>query len=77
MAAIGHPVLGDPVYGRMTAARSAVFAGRNREAGPGFRRQALHAYLLGFEHPGSHARARWEAEIPGDMKQLIQVLEGN
>jgi 23S rRNA pseudouridine1911/1915/1917 synthase len=77
MAAIGHPVLGDPVYGRMTAARSAVFAGRNREAGPGFRRQALHAYLLGFRHPRSLTPMRWEVDLPNDMKALIDFLEGN
>jgi 23S rRNA pseudouridine1911/1915/1917 synthase len=77
MAAIGHPVIGDPTYGRMTATRSRVLGEGTRKAVQDFHRQALHAYLLGFEHPGSHARARWEAEIPGDMKQLIQVLEGN
>jgi 23S rRNA pseudouridine1911/1915/1917 synthase len=77
MAAIGHPVLGDPVYGRMTEARSAVFAGRNREAGPGFRRQALHAYLLGFRHPRSLTPMRWEVDLPNDMKALIDFLEGN
>ncbi len=77
MAAIGHPVVGDPTYGRMTAARSSVLGEGTRKAVQDFRRQALHAYLLGFEHPGSHVPVRWEAEIPSDMKALIQVLEGN
>ncbi len=77
MAAIGHPVVGDPTYGRMTAARSSVLGEGTRKAVQDFHRQALHAYLLGFEHPGSHAPVRWEVEIPSDMKALIQVLEGN
>jgi 23S rRNA pseudouridine1911/1915/1917 synthase len=77
MAAIGHPVVGDPTYGRMTAAHSRVLSEGTRRVVQDFRRQALHAYLLGFKHPGSHASVRWEAEIPSDMKDLIQVLEGN
>jgi 23S rRNA pseudouridine1911/1915/1917 synthase len=77
MAAIGHPVMGDPTYGRMTAARSSVLSAGTTAAVRDFHRQALHAYLLGFRHPGSHAPVRWEAEIPSDMKALIQVLEGN
>jgi 23S rRNA pseudouridine1911/1915/1917 synthase len=77
MAAIGHPVVGDPTYGRMTAARTSVLSAGTRKAVHDFHRQALHAYLLGFKHPGSHAPVRWEAELPSDMRALIQVLEGN
>ena len=77
MAAIGHPVVGDPVYGRMTEARSRVLSHGTRAAIGRFHRQALHAYLLGFRHPGSAKPVRWEAEIPSDMKALLQVLEGN
>jgi 23S rRNA pseudouridine1911/1915/1917 synthase len=77
MAAIGHPVVGDPTYGRMTAARTSVLSAGTRKAVQDFHRQALHAYLLGFKHPGSHAPVRWEAELPSDMKALIRVLEGN
>jgi len=77
MAAIGHPVLGDPTYGRMTAARSGVLEEGTRQAVQAFHRQALHAYLLGFRHPGRQEAVRWEAELPSDMKRLLQVLEGN
>ena len=77
MAAIGHPVVGDPTYGRMTTARSSVLEEGTRQAVQDFHRQALHAYLLGFRHPGSGEAVRWEAEIPSDMKRLLQVLEGN
>jgi 23S rRNA pseudouridine1911/1915/1917 synthase len=77
MAAIGHPLVGDPTYGRMTAARSAVLGLRNQEAMQGFRRQGLHAYLLGFRHPRSLQSMRWEADLPNDMKALVDFLEGN
>ncbi len=77
MAAIGHPLLGDPTYGRMTAARSAVLNRRNQEAVEGFGRQGLHAYLLGFRHPRSLEPMRWEADLANDMKVLIDFLEGN
>jgi 23S rRNA pseudouridine1911/1915/1917 synthase len=77
MAAIGHPVVGDPTYSRMTMARSNVLGEGTRKAIHDFHRQALHAYLLGFKHPRDHAPVRWEAEIPKDMKELLQVLEGN
>jgi 23S rRNA pseudouridine1911/1915/1917 synthase len=77
MAAIGHPLIGDPTYGRMTAARSAVLGRRNQEIVQGFRRQGLHAYLLGFRHPRSLQSMRWEAELPNDMKALVDFLEGN
>ena len=77
MAAIGHPLVGDPTYGRMTAARSAVLGRRNQEVVQGFRRQGLHAYLLGFRHPRSLQSMRWEADLPNDMKALVDFLEGN
>jgi len=77
MAAIGHPVVGDPTYGRMTASPSRVLSEGTRKVVQGFHRQALHAYLLGFKHPGSQAPVRWEAELPSDMRDLMQVLEGN
>jgi 23S rRNA pseudouridine1911/1915/1917 synthase len=77
MAAIGHPVVGDPTYGRMTAVRSSVLGEGTRRAIHDFHRQALHAYLLGFQHPRGQTPVRWETEIPSDMKDLIQVLEGN
>ncbi len=50
-AAIGHPILNDPVYGREEP----------RFDLPG---QALHAWRLGFEHPQSGARLEFEADPP-------------
>jgi len=77
MAAIGHPVVGDPTYGRMSAARLGVLSDGTKRLLQDFHRQALHAYLLGFEHPTTQAPVKWEAEIPCDMNALVRVLEGN
>jgi 23S rRNA pseudouridine1911/1915/1917 synthase len=68
MASIGHPLLGDPAYGRAKPAHRAVLETL------GFRRQALHAAHLGFIHPvKSHALA-FESEMPADMQELFNKL---
>jgi 23S rRNA pseudouridine1911/1915/1917 synthase len=77
MAAIGHPVIGDTVYGGMKPGPSIVPSGWNREAARGFGRQALHAFRLGIRHPRSLESMRWEVDLPKDMKMLIRFLEGN
>jgi len=68
MASIGHPLLGDPVYGSTRPAHRALLATLN------FRRQALHAAHLGFIHPvKSHALA-FDSEMPADMQELFNKL---
>ena len=68
MASIGHALLGDPVYGRTPAKLRPVLAGL------GFRRQALHAAVLGFTHPVTGQCLRFVSELPADMRQLIDEL---
>ena len=64
LAAIGHPLVGDPAYG-----------GRNSPAGfPPFARQALHAARLALVHPRSKALRRFEAEPPADFAGLVLAL---
>ena len=65
MASIGHALLGDPTYGRPHAKLRPVLSAL------GFRRQALHAAVLGFVHPGSGETIRFESELPLDMRELI------
>jgi 23S rRNA pseudouridine1911/1915/1917 synthase len=68
MASIGHPLVGDPVYGR---------GGINfRELSPGFtfERQALHAARLGFVHPVTSAALSFESNMPADMQELFSHL---
>ncbi|HEU4967952.1 RluA family pseudouridine synthase [Sphingomonas sp.] len=68
MASIGHPLLGDPVYGRSRPATRELLKRLN------FERQALHAARLGFTHPvTSHALA-FDSPMPADMQELLRAL---
>ncbi|WP_133364716.1 RluA family pseudouridine synthase [Qipengyuania sediminis] len=64
-ASIGHPLLGDPVYGRTPRALKPLLGRLD------FRRQALHAAELGFTHPITGEKVRFSAELPPDMAELI------
>jgi 23S rRNA pseudouridine1911/1915/1917 synthase len=73
MAHIRHPLLGDPVYG----GRFKIPKGMSeqcREAIQGFRRQALHAGVLGFKHPSSGEEVSWQVDLPEDMQQILAEL---
>jgi 23S rRNA pseudouridine1911/1915/1917 synthase len=65
MKHIGHPLVGDPMYGQPKA---------DRAAGAAMDRQALHAWRLGFRHPVSGEPMLLEAEMPPDMARCIEVL---
>ena len=68
MAHIGHPLIGDPLYGRRR---------KLKQMGPiesEFQRQALHAATLGFIHPLSGEKMRFESPIPADMQELLSEL---
>jgi 23S rRNA pseudouridine1911/1915/1917 synthase len=74
LAHIRHPLLGDPVYG----GRLSLPAGITPELEQvirGFRRQALHARRLSFEHPASRDPLSFEAPLPDDLAHLIEVLK--
>ena len=64
-ASIGHPLLGDPTYGRTPAGLRPLLKQL------GFARQALHAASLGFDHPITGERVDFRAELPSDMRELI------
>ena len=73
---LGHPLIGDPSYGKArqpprpkTPAEEVAFAGATA-----FPRQALHAYILGFQHPSLHKTLRFERPEPPDMTALINAL---
>jgi 23S rRNA pseudouridine1911/1915/1917 synthase len=68
MTSIGHPLLGDPVYGRTKQGQKQVLETLN------FRRQALHAAVLGFIHPVSSLALSFESEMPADMQELFSSL---
>jgi 23S rRNA pseudouridine1911/1915/1917 synthase len=74
MAHIRYPLLGDPVYGgRLRLPKGA--SPDTQAALQGFRRQALHAGLLGFIHPETDEEVSWEVDLPEDMKLILKVLE--
>lgn len=75
MAHAGHGLVGDATYGgKRKLARSAL-AEPLAEAVKAFPRQALHAAVLGFEHPVSGEEIRFEAPLPEDMAALLELLE--
>jgi 23S rRNA pseudouridine1911/1915/1917 synthase len=63
LAAAGHPLVGDPVYGTRRSARNHTF-----------NRQALHAARLGLVHPSTEKAMKWEAPVPEDLAHLIATL---
>ena len=69
LAAIGHPLIGDSTYGRITPARRKALP-----AAAAFPRQALHAAVLGFAHPRTGKALRWESPLPPDLVALSSAL---
>ena len=75
MSHIRHPLVGDPFYGKVGPTQSKNFSEVAQQAINDFRRQALHAYVIGFKHPTTGELLTFEAELPNDMKRLISALE--
>ena len=73
MSYTGHPVVGDPVYGRAANVKA-----RNRDAAQrmelGLGRQFLHSYRLSFEHPISGELLSFEDELPWDLCAVLDQL---
>jgi 23S rRNA pseudouridine1911/1915/1917 synthase len=73
----GHSLVGDPVYGRARVLSQKSVAAEVSTALHGFPRQALHAATLGFRHPVSGETMSFEAELPSDMRDLVEILRRN
>ena len=71
----GHPVLGDPVYG-ITDFADWKISPELRRAFEALDGQALHAELLGFEHPATGKRVHFNAPPPGDFEGALTTLRG-
>jgi len=67
MASLGHPLLGDPVYGRSGSHRKLLQQ-------LNFHRQALHAAALGFTHPVTKGSLSFDSALPSDMQELFTAL---
>ena len=68
MASLGHPLLGDPVYGRSGKTHGKLLNELQ------FHRQALHAAELGFTHPVTRHRLSFSSAMPTDMQELFNAL---
>jgi 23S rRNA pseudouridine1911/1915/1917 synthase len=64
LSSIGHPILGDPLYGKKGTVEMMKKMGR----------QALHAHRLGFTHPRTGERIQFVAPIPEDMSNVLSFL---
>ena len=73
-AHLGHPLLGDDTYGPGFKTKAALLPAGARKALDALGRQALHAYLLGFEHPDTGETLEFESELPADLARLRAAL---
>ncbi len=78
MAHIGHPLVGDSVYGRSATQKmrkaQCNFSEQQTEVINSFNRQALHACKLGFKHPKTGKYLEFTTKCPPDMNMLVETL---
>ena len=74
LAHIGHPLLGDTVYGPHFKTKASHLGPQSRAALTALGRQALHAYLLALEHPKTGEILHWESALPEDLLLLQNAL---
>jgi 23S rRNA pseudouridine1911/1915/1917 synthase len=75
LAHIGHPLLGDAVYGTGFKSKATQLPDPGKLALTRLGRQALHAAKLGFIHPISGAELLFESSPPQDLANLINILK--
>ena len=75
LTSIGHPVIGDPQYGKSPLKRLPSVSAELSQTITNFRRQALHAEILGFKHPSSGEWLEFSAPIPDDFQQLLKAIQ--
>ncbi|MEZ7852916.1 MAG: RluA family pseudouridine synthase [SAR324 cluster bacterium] len=75
LTSIGHPVIGDPQYGKSPLKRLPSVSAELSQTIANFRRQALHAEILGFKHPSSSEWVEYSAAIPDDFQQLLKAIK--
>lgn len=73
MASIGHPVVGDPLYGTKKRLED-LSPGPEREALRKVTRQLLHAWKISLEHPSTGRRMWFQVPIPEDMEMILREL---
>ncbi|CAN5134193.1 RluA family pseudouridine synthase [soil metagenome] len=74
LAYIGHPLMGDETYATGYKSSNSKLSSQARDALVALGRQALHAALLGFDHPVSGKHLRFQSDLPADMNALKRSL---
>ena len=77
LASIGHPLLGDEVYGAGFRTKAALLPPKAQGALAALGRQALHAHILTFKHPSSGEIFTFRSELPPDLARLHDALAGS
>jgi 23S rRNA pseudouridine1911/1915/1917 synthase len=75
MTRLGHPLLGDQLYGAGFKSKASQLGPDARRIMARFKRQALHAYQLGFEHPATKKPVLFESPFPADLAKLAEALK--
>jgi len=74
MTHVGHPLVGDQDYGKHFQTKINTLPKECQAEVELFKRQALHAAVLGFEHPVTKEHLRFEADLPQDMARMLRAL---
>ena len=74
LAHLGHPLMGDAVYGPHFNTKASRLGPASRAALTALDRQALHAYLLVLEHPRTGEILEWISDLPADLTDLREKL---
>jgi 23S rRNA pseudouridine1911/1915/1917 synthase len=74
LAAIGHPVMGDPVYAGGFRTKTALLSPEAQAALEALGRQALHAHILAVKHPSTGEIVTFRSELPPDLTRLRNAL---
>jgi 23S rRNA pseudouridine1911/1915/1917 synthase len=77
LASIGHPLLGDSTYGPGFRTKTNLLAPGAREALAALGRQALHAHILGLEHPRTEEALEFRSPLPADLESLRKALSAD
>ncbi|MCC7167769.1 MAG: RNA pseudouridine synthase, partial [Rhodospirillales bacterium] len=78
LAHLGHPLIGDPLYGRSRSGRqTTALPAATLAALRAFPRQALHAFRLGFTHPTTKKLKSFQTEIYIDINVLLKLLDSD
>ena len=74
MSFIGHPIVGDKMYGGGPLYRSQLIGQNDQAVGPLITRQALHAHTIEFQHPRTLKMMKLDAPWPLDFTATIEEL---